>query len=347
MATSGLKLPPSFYREEWERIIQFHEITSLDEYMNAARIGRGIRLNRKARKEIWPLFEEYRILLNEHGLREADDAMRDARLLLVEKGDILPYCAVIVDEAQDMGPQALKLIRQMIPHGENIKNDLFIVGDAHQRIYRHKITLSKCGINICGRSRKLRINYRTTEEIRRWAVCLLNNISIDDLDGGADDQKGYKSLLHGDKPDIRHFNSFNEEADFIEQYLSGLQREGESLGTICLVARANDLLKQYEAALKEKGIKSYFIRRSQPEDRTAPGLRLTTMHRVKGLEFDRIIIAGVNEGIIPYEKAINESSDSVVRKDEEIRERALLYVSSTRAKRSVLITSFGRSSKFI
>ena len=164
-APSDLSFETSFYREEWDRVIQPQAVTSLDAYFKAVRVGRGTRLSRKARKAIWPVFEEYRILLNEHGLREADDALRDARLLLKNKNKVFPYQSIVVDEAQDMGAQAFKLIRQMLPGpGDGRKNDLFIVGDAHQRIYRHKVILGRCGINIIGRGRKLRINYRTTDE---------------------------------------------------------------------------------------------------------------------------------------------------------------------------------------
>ncbi|MGA1875625.1 MAG: UvrD-helicase domain-containing protein [bacterium] len=339
-------LPSSFYREEWERIIQPQEITSLGEYMKASRIGRGVRLNRKMRKAIWPVFEEYRLLLNEQGLREGDDAMRDARLLLETKGHILPYRAIIVDEAQDMGPQAFQLIRQMIPE-DGHKNDIFMVGDAHQRIYRHKVVLSRCGLNIRGRSRKLRINYRTTDETRRWALCLLEGVKVDDLDGGVDDQKGYKSLLHGALPEMRHFNSFRDEVDFISRYIRNIDTEGSPLNEVCLVARTNELLKQYESALREKGLSTCFIRRSEPDDRRTPGLRLATMHRVKGLEFDRVLIAGVNEGIMPYQGAGTDSSDPVVRREFEVNERALLYVAATRAKKEVVVTSFGKASRFI
>jgi superfamily I DNA/RNA helicase len=278
------------------------------------------------------VFEEYRVLLNENGLREALDAMRDARLLLEGKGDILPYKAIIVDEAQDMGSEAFRLIRQMIPGGDR-KNDLFIVGDAHQRIYRHKVVLNQCGVNIKGRSRKLRINYRTTEETRRWAVNLLEGLSIDDLDGGTDDQKGYKSLLHGVTPQVRIFSTFKDETRFVVAYLKDLEGQGQPLNGVCLTARTNELLKQYEADLGEQGIPTYFIRRSEAEDRKIPGVRLATMHRVKGLEFDRVIIAGVNNGIVPYEKGASSPSDPVLRKESEVHERALLYVAATRAKR--------------
>lgn len=321
-------------------------MTSLDAYFKATRVGRGTRLSRKARKAIWPVFEEYRILLNEHGLREADDALRDARLLLKNKNKVLPYQSIVVDEAQDMGAQAFKLIRQMLP-GDVRKNDLFIVGDAHQRIYRHKVVLGRCGINIIGRGRKLRINYRTTDETRKWAVSLLTGLTIDDLDGGVDNQKGYKSLLHGIAPQIMNFESFEVEVEYIIACLKQIKAKGELLRGTCLVARTHSLLKQYESDLKQKGIDTYFIRRSEPEDQTTPGLRMATMHRVKGLEFDRVIIAGINDGIVPYEGYGAGSSDSAVRRDSEIQERALLYVAATRAKKEVLVTSFGEMSKFL
>ncbi|MBI3302344.1 MAG: ATP-dependent helicase [Deltaproteobacteria bacterium] len=346
IASSDLKLPTSFYREEWERVIQPQGVSSLDEYMKASRLGRGVQLNRSGRKAVWPVFEEYRVLLNEHRLREGDDAMRDARLLIEAKGDILPYRAIVVDEAQDMGTQAFRLLREMIPGGDR-QNDLFIVGDAHQRIYRHKVVLGQCGINIRGRSRKLRINYRTTEETRRWATRLLEGVSVDDLDAGLDDQKGYKSLLHGEVPTVRNFSSFREEVDFISQYLRQVENEGELLSAVCLVARTNDLLKQYESAFGEKGCQTYLVRRSEAEDRNIPGLRLATMHRVKGLEFDRVIIAGVNEGIVPYEGAGSDSADPTVQRELDVRERALLYVAATRAKKEVVVTGFGRASRFL
>jgi hypothetical protein len=147
----------------------------------ASRIGRGTRLNRDAKKRIWPVFQEYRAQLNEQGKKEYIDLLRDARGLIQTKGISLPYRALIVDEAQDMSGEAFRLLRAIVPEAPN---DLFIVGDAHQRIYRHRVALGQCGINIRGRGKKLKINYRTTDEIRRAAVSLLEGREIDDLDGG-------------------------------------------------------------------------------------------------------------------------------------------------------------------
>lgn len=344
MAPDEPHLPPEFYREEWERVVQSQAISTAGEYMKASRVGRGVRLNRKMRKAVWSVFEEYRTLLNENGLREPADAMRDARLLIESGNEPLPYRSVIVDEAQDMGFQAFMLIRQIVPEG---KNDLFITGDAHQRIYRHKVILGQCGINIMGRGKKLKINYRTTDEIRSWAVSLLKDVPIDDLDGGTDDQKGYKSLLHGAHPEIKIFPGFQEEVDYIADYLKSVGVRVSSLKGACLVARTNSLVTQYQNALIQKGIDVYPIKRSEAEDRSMPGVRLATMHRVKGLEFDHVIIAGVNEGIVPFENTASDSSDSTVRQNLETNERALLYVSATRSKKEVLITAFGKAGKFI
>jgi len=346
LAPGDLGLPEAFYRQEWEKVILPQEIDTLEQYLKASRIGRGTRLNRRQRKAVWAVFQEYRALLHENRLKEPEEAMRDARIILKTKGDILPYRSIVVDEAQDMSVQAFRLIRQMVPEE---KNDIFIVGDAHQRIYRHKVVLGRCGINIRGRGRRLRVNYRTTEENRRWAVAILKDVEVDDLDGGMDEQRGYRSLVHGISPTVKGFETFEQEADFIASVLKGLEEEDrELLKDVCLVARTKRLLDQYQSFMEEKAIEIYRIRRSKAEDRQALGVRMATMHRVKGLEFERIIIAGANNGILPLSNAVNAAShDLAEKKEAEQRERALLYVAATRAKKEVLVTWFGRKSKYL
>lgn len=191
------------------------------------------------------------------------------------------------------------------------------------------------------------MNYRTTEETRKWAVRLLEGRAFDDLDGNQDSQKGYCSLLRGEPPLIVAAASFADEIKAILNHLNGLKKSGVDLDNVCLVARTNELLDQYEAAIKAVGIADYRIRRSIAEDRRTPGLRLATMHRVKGLEFEHVIVAGVNEGIIPLK--VHHSTETVAFEaaETETRERALLYVAVTRAKRGVLITSHGVKSSFL
>jgi mRNA-degrading endonuclease RelE of RelBE toxin-antitoxin system len=346
LAPSDLDFGQSFYREEWDSVIQPQSIETLDEYKKASRVGRGVRLNRKAREAVWPVFEEYRLLLTDAGLSEGADAMRDARHILEKKEVPLPYKAVVVDEAQDMGFQAFKLIRSMLP-ADSENPSLFIVGDAHQRIYKHKVVLSHCGINIRGRGRRLKINYRTTEETRRWAVDLLEGVTVDDLDGGLDERKGYRSLLHGIEPQLIQYGSFKEEVEGIAKYLQQVKRDDGVLNGTCLAVRTNELLEEYESAFTSMDIPTYRVKRTEAEDRKVPGLRLATMHRVKGLEFDRIIIAAVNDRVVPLTNGWTHSDDPVVKRDSENHERSLLYVAATRAKKEVLVTSFGKVSRFI
>ena len=335
--------PASFYQEEWDTVLQPQGVTSFAEYCQASRKGRGVALNRKARKAIWPVFEEYRFQLNERGWREPDDAMRDARHLLEAETRTLPYASVVVDEAQDMGAQAFQLLRQIVPEQTN---DMFIVGDGHQRIYRHKVVLGRCGIKIVGRSRKLRVNYRTTEETRRWATSVLKDLAIDDLDDGEDQSAGTTSLMRGALPDVRQFDSFENECQFLVELVRSKAHEG-ALTSTCLVARTNNMLRRYANVLQEKGIAVYPIRRSAAEDRQAEGLRLATMHRVKGLEFDTIVIAGANKDVIPLRQALANTDDQAEREDRELRERTLLYVAATRAKRDLAVTCWGEKSEFL
>ena len=338
----------AFLRDEWEQVIQANSIRSFEDYLRVPRIGRGHRLSRLEKKSIWPVFEEYRAQLNAHGLKELIDATRDARSLLERQGDVLPYKAVLVDEAQDMGTEAFKLIRQMIPPSRvDQRNGLFITGDAHQRIYGQRAVLCHCGIAVRGRSRKLRVNYRTTEETRKWAVRLLEGHAFDDLDGSQDSQKGYCSLLRGEPPQIVATSTFADEVKAILNHLNGLTKSGVDLDNVCLVARTNELIDQYEASIKASGIAVYRIRRSIAEDRRTSGLRLATMHRVKGLEFEHVIVAGVNEGIIPLKIPGSTETETFEAAETETRERALLYVAVTRAKRGALITSHGVKSSFL
>jgi len=345
-APGELNVPGNFCREEWDTVIQPQGIQSLEQYWKASRIGRGTRLNRTQRKLAWQVFEEYRLDLGKQRLAEVDDALRDAEAILQANPRLVSYRAVIVDEAQDMGMAAFRLIRQ-IAGGQDSQNDIFIVGDGHQRIYNRQVVLGRAGIKVTGRARKLRINYRTTEENRKWAVGILEGVTVDDLDGMPEDQKGYKSLTHGVAPVIKHFASFNVEATFLAEYLSEIQRSGGELKDTCLVARTKKLLDQYESELQQRGIPTYRIKRGEAENRTAAGVRIATMHRVKGLEFDRVLIAGVNEGVLPDKWLMEYSLDPAVSKDTEFRERALLYVAATRAKKEVVVTCFGKVSPYL
>jgi hypothetical protein len=331
-----------FIKNEWERVVQAQGISKLDDYLQIPRLGQSVRLSRPQRAAIWDIFDEYKRNLNILGKLEWIDVIRQTRLYLAGKGEILPYRAAIIDETQDLHPEELKLIRQIVPEGAN---DLFFVGDAHQRIYGRPVVLGKCGINIKGRSSKLRINYRTSEEIRNWSLAVLSSHPIDDLDGGVDSNQNYRSLLHGLSPSVQCFQSLTQERKYIIDTIKSLQTDGVNLDTICLVARTNkQLTEDYVPGLQNAHI-DHLVLSPDTAENAAEGMKLATMHRVKGLEFHHVIIAGVNAGIIPWESS--QKLDDIEQYDSELQERCLFHVACTRARDTLTITSYGLPSRFL
>jgi hypothetical protein len=315
-ADSSIGLPPGFYEEEFENVILAQGVTTRDEYRQARRKGRGTVLNRAKRDAIWPVFEDYRAALTLRKLKEVDDAYRDAASLL--KDNPTSYASIIVDETQDFGPQALKLLRAMAQPG---KNDLFFVGDGHQRIYnRHRAAMSACGIDIRGRGRKLYLNYRTTEEIRRAAVALLEGCDVDDLDEGTDEIRKYKSVARGQEPSFIH-------VQHLENALTkALELVAEALGasrSVCVMVPSKHDAQDVLKALKSAGISSALIGPSDRDRAESSAARVATMHRAKGLEFDEVIL-------------IAKSAHTPVTTQEFDRQR-LEYVALTRAKRNATV----------
>ncbi|NVK41163.1 MAG: AAA family ATPase [Oceanospirillaceae bacterium] len=338
-ASSDLSL--AFFQEEWARVVQPQSIENVDGYKKASRIGRGTRLNRQQRVDIWPVFERYRHLLASNYLKEADDAYRDARELLENKPELRPgICSVVVDEAQDMGTQAFMLIRALVQPGPN---DLFIVGDGHQRIYgKNKVVLGQCGIDIRGRSARLKVNYRTTDETRKLAVSVLEGVEVDDLDGGNDSQQFYHSLMHGPAPEVRCFDNIEEQADAI---LSAIRDNELSPEACCVIARTRREVNELKSALESRQQLCH-----QLDGRSAAtpegALNLATMHRVKGLEFDAVFVASVNRGLVPLDFVISSAADAVTRRQRENEERALVYVSLTRARKLAFVYGYGQMSEW-
>lgn len=339
--------PEGFFEEEWRTVVQALGINTLQEYIQVQRIGRGVRLNRKDRIAVWEVFEEYRTLMNKKRIRDNAAAMNECCQLLNAQPDYHPYKHIIVDEGQDFGMGAFRLLRTLA--GDVHNNDIFIVGDAHQRIYKNKVILSKCRVDVRGRSSRLRINYRTTEEIRDWAMHILKGIPFDDLDGDLDSTKGYRSLTHGKAPIVEAYGSFNEEVEALIAHIRELKGEGEDglkYEEMCVVARTKNLLKDYYKALQDAGFKVYEIKRDKTDDREMPGVRMATMHRVKGLEFTCVFIVGTNKGTMPLKTAI-ATTDPESLQEALVSERSLLYVALTRAKKITYVTGYGKLSEFV
>lgn len=328
-----LELSPTFVRAEYERVVLAQGCERVEDYLHARRTGRGGVLSRAQRKALWPVFAEYRALLQADGLREPEAAFRDALSLLRVPGASLGIRAMVIDEAQDIGTLAFELIRAAVPVAEN---DLFLVGDAHQRIYRRQVVLGQAGIEVRGRSRRLRVNYRTTDEIRRWACRQLEGISVDDLDGELDSLRGYRSLSHGAEPEVCESASLQDDLARICTLRAQLAADGIDDRQVCIAVRSNEDLANFAERLGRAGIAYLRLDRDTADDPAVAGLRLATLHRIKGLEFGVVIVAAYR-GPAAYAAHYTQDDDAQTREEAARLERCLLHVAATRAKRHLLV----------
>lgn len=314
-----------FLREEWDKVIQYHDVTDFSQYAALPRPGRQGRLSRIQRKAIWPVFEEYRTLLNENQIWEPADMFRAARSILTAENLNAGFKHIIVDEIQDFHPQAFRLLRAMIPADQFPRNDLFLVGDGHQNIYGHHIILGQLGIDIRGRGRRLKLNYRTPEETRRWAVSILQNQDINDLDGGKDSNKGYHSSMSGPEPTFEKCDSFDDEVKHIAAWYRSI-REANGGHVACVAVRSNDEREQLAKALAQQDCQVHEITGDSMDIDDPTPLRLATMHRIKGLEFDHVCLADCDPARLASLPADRQST-----------ERCLMHVAATRTKNSLLV----------
>ncbi|WP_322889933.1 MULTISPECIES: UvrD-helicase domain-containing protein [unclassified Yoonia] len=335
----GLSEP--FVRAEWAQIVQAKGLTDQRAYLKASRAGRGTPLDRKKRAAMWEIFADYRARLISEGIAEPDDAYREASEILSAEAPNLPYAAVIVDEAQDMGEQAFRLIRAIVPEAPSgDRNSLFIVGDAHQRIYGRRAAMSACGINIRGRSKRLRLNYRTTQEIRAWAVSILEGVAVDDLDEGTDTLRGYVSLMQGVAPELVACNSEAEELDGLVAWVRSLPQDQIRLSDIGVLCTRRADADRVHARLRAAGLETVMLQ-SGADDRSVPGVRVTTMHRAKGLEFFAVAIPFLSDTAFPPQGALRAAVDGADKEDVVNQYRSLLHVAATRAKKALRVSWSG------
>lgn len=330
-----------FLYAEYIDVIVYNNNKNLNEYLVQARIGRSKSLTRKQRVEVWKLKEKYEALKQQKHAVDRLELFNMTASFLNEK-DIHPYTNVIADEFQDFSNPELRFLRSLVAEG---RNDLFLTGDPFQRIYSgRKINFGAAGINVRGkRSMKLKVNYRTTEEIKRIAVSVVKGIKYDDLDGGEENNKGYVSLVHGERPTYMVFNSSAEEVAQVKQYINDCLEEGIALEDICIAARTRQLYKDVQDELHRDGVKYGEIKEGKKRG-DQDGLSFCTFHSLKGLEYRVVILVGVNERSMPSIATQSypfNNMDAAEIKDYLAGIRSLLYVAITRARQMVFLTGYG------
>ncbi|MFE2127362.1 UvrD-helicase domain-containing protein [Streptomyces amritsarensis] len=365
---------PEFLHDEWTQVILGQAVATRTDYFRARRAGRGRNITRGERAEIWQLAERFTQRLDRLGRQTWDQvAERAARLEIGREQRILSiarqreeaggldnihlqdgsggwlryrYRHIIVDEAQDLRPAHWKMLRAMAPRQAD---DLFLVGDTHQRIYKNQVTLGSLGINIRGRSSKLSLSYRTTRQILRSALDVLGETSYDDLDGADETLAGYRSVLSGRMPTGHPFADWAAEREGIAALIKQWDEDPESRiphEQIAICVPTNQMATEVAYTLSLRGIRPVEIRSDGPNG--SEGVHIGTMFRFKGLEYQRMIIAGVTDGLVPRENVSRlRTTDPVRYRHEMQRARSLLFVAATRARDSMDVFWHGTPSPFL
>ncbi|MFF2774607.1 UvrD-helicase domain-containing protein [Streptomyces sp. NPDC058052] len=361
-----------FLHDEWSQVILGQAVVSRTEYFRARRAGRGKNIARAERAEIWQLAERFTQRLDRLGRQTWEQVAeraarlemdRERRIQAVERQreeagglDNIHLQAgsagwlrhrfqhIVVDEAQDLRAAHWKLLRAMAPR---TANDIFLVGDTHQRIYGNQVTLGSLGVHIRGRSAKLTLSYRTTRQILGSALGVLSGESFDDLDGSTEDLAGYRSVLTGSLPQLHGCDNWEAEQESIATLLADWIALPTPPGQIAVCVPTNAMASELAyTLLAHKGIKAVEIGPEGP--RGDEGVHIGTMFRFKGLEYQRMVIAGVRDGLVPREAVNRLRSDDAVRYRRELqRARSLLFVAATRSRDSLAIFWHGRPSPFL
>jgi len=332
-----------FLKSEYEEIIIEGNIESLNDYFVYPRVGQGVSLNRKQKKEVWALVEEYKKLSSDYKKIDAPSAERKLARYLKENVPQGLYRCIIADEVQDLRNSTLELLRVLA--GEEKDNDIFLVGDIYQSIFRKSDTRLRRSIETQGRVYKLIHNYRTTEEIYQLAQSIVAGIG----EPLGDEQLSAKGYCHsqGKKPTISRFVTKDEELENLVDTVKKWMARGILERSICILTRSKNEISMVKEVLSHWGYRTFEIKPSKRDDKTIPGVRLTTMHRAKGLEFECVAIIGMEEANMPHKRTINCSTNMVEKRSLERQERLLLYVATTRAKTELSISYTGTLSPFL
>ncbi len=325
----------AFLNAEWSAVMDYWGVRTEPSYKAVPRTGRGTPLAARERSDLWRVFGTVRDRIDASGKMTWSDAC-EAACDAVAPDDA--FDVVIVDEAQDFGPRELALAVHLSRQGPA---GLFFAGDIGQRIYKYPFPWTAVGIDVRGRSRRLRINYRTSSEIRTFADRLLPP-SLDEI-GGGEEQRMAASLFNGPAPDMRGCRTQIEEERALRDWISSLIGDGLAASEIAVLARqrrrANDVAAM---AVKDLGLRRQPFSESDPD-----AVYAGTLHGAKGLEFRAVAIVGCEDDQIPLAKALSAEIEEEARLLVEERERHLLYVGCTRARDALLLTYRGVPSRFL
>lgn len=330
-----------FLFKEWEEVVDPLQLTTWEAYRDVTRIGRRTRLPVSKREELWKVFAAiFQQLEAQNEITKAGQFHYLANQF-AEPNTQSPYEYIIVDEAQDIDPPQLRFLGAM---AQNRPNSIFFAGDLGQRIFQAPFSWEQLGVKVRGRSRTLRINYRTSHQIRQQADKLLSAI-IEDVDGNKEERKNMQSVFNGPAPELLRNDTEKEELQKVAAWIDARLEEGIAPEEIALFVRSESELDRAKAAIAEAGQQACEL---DERLRTQEGhITLSTMHLAKGLEFRAVAVLAIDEDIIPDAARIEAATDPMGIEEVYETERHLLYVACTRARDYLLMSCVGEGSEFL
>ncbi|WP_291984232.1 3'-5' exonuclease [Luteitalea sp.] len=338
--TEGHRFSASFLRDEWEHVVDAWQLESWEDYRDVQRLGRRTRLPESGRTILWKVFERVRAGLKSRGLL-TESAMFQG-LADAQVGRITPaYDASVIDEAQDVSIAQLRFLAAL---GAGRPNGLFFSGDTGQRIFQQPFSWKALGVDIRGRSKSLRVNYRTSHQIREQADRLLGS-EIADVDGNREDRRHTLSVFNGPPPDIRTFATETLERAGVGEWLRSLVDGGLKPHELAVFVRSSEQSARATAAVTAAGLSPRLL--DDRVDVRQGETSVATMHLAKGLEFRAVAVMACDDEVVPLQSRIESVGDDGDLQEVYDTERHLLYVACTRARDRLFISGVEPTSEFL
>ena len=334
------KFSTGFIQTEWERVVDAWQLDTWEAYRDVPRLGRRRSLPESQRKALWSIFEKVRASLKADGLitRAQMYGQLAHRFSETQRS---PFDHVIVDECQDVGVSQLRFLRAL---GTDKPDSLFFTGDLGQRIFQQPFSWRTLSIEIRGRARTLKVNYRTSHQIRRRSDLLLGP-EVADVDGNTEIRSGTISAFNGAEPAIDVSDSVEDEIETVAAWLSRLAEGGLASEEISLFVRSSDQIDRAKAAVEKSGLEYAILDENM---QSAEGkISVSTMHLAKGLEFRAVAVMACDDEIVPLQDRIETVNDDADLEDVYNTERHLLYVACTRARDHLLVSGVDPASEFL
>ena len=334
------KFSPRFLLSEWENVVDAWQLDQWEGYRDLKRLGRKTRLPVEQRSTLWAIFERVKAELRDRGLLTRADTFSSLVETLKDRRNP-PYDFVIVDEAQDISVAQLRFLAAL---GAHRPNSLFFAGDLGQRIFQTPFSWKALGVDVRGRSQTLKLNYRTSHQIRSQADRLLGP-EVADVDGNVEDRRGTVSAFNGEPPAIHLFQTEQEEGAAVATWLRERQDQGVAAREMAIFVRSGKELDRARRAVRDAGFSFQVL--DERVETNKDCVSISTMHLAKGLEFRAVAVMACDDEVIPLQERIETVADDADLEEVYNTERHLLYVACTRARDHLMISGVAPASEFL